>query len=229
MKVMDAKPEARAWVLDHAGVKLEPAYLSNNNLASADRALEDRGMGIHLTRPSIIHDPTGELGRIQQVVSRRYAEPYWVRRRCQSVAEGLRGWFLPSLLRMARQDVEGLLGACIPAYDRAVAVHRTPLFLGHYLDPPARQGMIGGAQDLIDRGYHREATWWIFVTHFAARRALGLDAPREYERAYRGPYEALLRSLGTDTPEALTRKAALAEDRLTRVIALAESLIGGKA
>jgi hypothetical protein len=130
---------------------------------------------------------------------------------------------------MSRGDVGALLDACTLAYDRAVAVRRTPFYGDFDLDPPARRCMIDGAIDLIDRGYHREAAWWIFAVHFFARTALRLDAREEYGRVYRASYEALLGALGIGTPQGLAAKAALAEELLSRVMVVAESIVRDRA
>lgn len=132
--------------------------------------------------------------------------------------------------RLGRNDVEGLFAAATMAYDRAVEVWRTPLPFGEWdLCPDARPHMIDGARDLIDRGYHREAVFWIFYTHWLAHTALVNDAPEECARIFHEPYQRLLEAMGIGSPEGLRKKAALAEELLGLVMTLAEQIIGGTA
>ena len=285
----EVDPALRQQKIEHRGMILDVFYCGNETLSSPESALGDWGMAFHLLRPSVIHDPTGGLGRIQGIVAQRYGEPFWVRRRCEAIAGGVRAFLLPCLrgvpdkgdpffsfallvnnieqiplvaavrpltirkgamvftdmmkslqredlgeqrlelqgsARMSRADVEGLLAACIPAYDRAVEVHRTHFYPDFDLDPAARHVMIDGARDIIERGYHREAVGWILATHVIARMALLLDAPEEYERDHKPGFDALLEALGIDTPVALARKADMAEALLTQVMVLAESIVG---
>jgi hypothetical protein len=128
--------------------------------------------------------------------------------------------------RMGRSDVERLLADCTTTYDRALEVHSRPTPFDFDLCPAARHVMIGGSQDMIDRGYHREAAAWILVSHWIARKCLELEMPDEYERTWRGPYERLLEALGIGSLEAIARRAEVAEELLARTMAVAETIIG---
>jgi hypothetical protein len=90
-------PALRQHKFEHRGMILDVFYCGNETLSNPESALSDWAMAFHLLRPSVIHDPTGELGRVQEIVARRYAEPFWVRRRCEAIAGGVRAFFLPCL------------------------------------------------------------------------------------------------------------------------------------
>src|SRR5262249_36536261 len=68
----------------------------------------------------------------------------------------LLGW-----AHLRRAEVEAYLGDCALAFDRAVAVTRTPVPFQFKLKPHVRPYIIAGAQEMIDQGYHREAMFWI--------------------------------------------------------------------
>ena len=53
------------------------------------------------------------------------------------------------------------LQECATAFDRAVEVTRTPIPLGHKLQPYVKPYLVEGAREMIDEGYHREAVLWI--------------------------------------------------------------------
>ncbi len=118
--------------------------------------------------------------------------------------------------RMSKSEVEALLSEATPAYDRAVAVWRTPTLCDNDLWSVARTHVIGGARDMIDRGYHREAIFWISYLYWLAHSALRTDAREEYEAVYRKPYERFTESIGIGSAKAVEEKARLAERLLDR-------------
>jgi len=89
--------------------------------------------------------------------------------------------------------------------------------------------MIGGARDLIDRGYHREAALWILYTHWLARAALEIEVPEEWGRCFQKPYGRLLDSLGIGSLTGFAKKTRLVEELLARTMMLAEPIIDGTA
>ncbi|TVR61444.1 MAG: hypothetical protein EA426_03350 [Spirochaetaceae bacterium] len=127
--------------------------------------------------------------------------------------------------RMSRTDAEQLLTACTAAYDRALEVKRSPVPFGFKVCPASRQHMIDGSRELIDQGYPREAVWWIQAVHYAAHNVLERDAPDEWERVYREPYQRLLDALGIGSLEAVAAKVPLAEELLSRTMAVAEEIM----
>ncbi len=126
---------------------------------------------------------------------------------------------------MSKADVESLLLEVTPVYDRAAAVWRTPIMCDNDLWPAARTHVIGGARDLIDRGYPREAAWWISYIYWFAHTALRTDAPEEYEAVYRRPYERFAEAIGLGSVAAAEEKVRLAERLLAGVLKVAEQVL----
>jgi hypothetical protein len=286
-------PGLRQRKIIHEGLLLEPAYIPFDVITDAKTSLGNWWCGCHLAVPSVIHDPSGQLTAIQREVAEHFAEPAWIRRRCQTMASMIRSNYVPrmttgqpsadqccafffavneichipivaslkpptvrrggevftelarslgqepvSQLRfellgsagMSREDVEGMLGESTVAWDRAVQVRRAPLSFGEWdLCPAARPHVIGGARDLIDRGYHREAALWILYTHWLARAVLEIEASEEWRRRFQEPYARLLVSLGIGSPGGFAQKTHLIEELLARTMTLAESIIEGTA
>jgi hypothetical protein len=73
---------------------IEATYLPWHRLSSAEQVLADYHLAGSFRRDTIIADPTGRLRRLHTRVARRFADPVWVRRRCeharQKIQDGLR-------------------------------------------------------------------------------------------------------------------------------------------
>jgi hypothetical protein len=275
----------------HEGLILEESYFSLEPYRDEEAILGDWAVGHHFTAPNVIHDPSGVLTRLRPRVAQRFAEPFWIRRRCENVATGVRGDLLPVLrgeadnpfpevifgftvanitalptialvrpptvrnggvrfaeamralhredlverrlellgsLRLGRDEVEELLRAYTRMYDRAATVVRTHFWGEFDLMPAARPCMIGGARDLIDRGYHREAVFWMYVGSVFSSIALRNDAADEWATTHRAPYESLLSTLGIGDAAGYRAKAVIAEGLLTELMVLAADIIEGK-
>ena len=128
-------------------------------------------------------------------------------------------------IAMSRTDAERLLEECRAAFDRAIEVRRSPVPFDFDLCPAARPYMIGGCRELIDAGYPREAVWWIHAAHYIAHNALERDAPQEWEQFYREPYQRLLDAMGIGSHETVAAKVPLAEELLSRTIAVAQEIM----
>lgn len=113
-----------------------------------------------------------------------------VRRRYAAVrellAEDSRLDFHKQLLRllgcaaMERKRVEhhlDALDAVTVAFDAAKRVHQTPSQFGSKISDAASPITIDGSRELIDRGLHREAVFWIAATYSRCRHILTTDAP----------------------------------------------------
>jgi hypothetical protein len=131
----------------------------------------------------------------------------------------LLGW-----AHLRRQEVEAYLGDCALAFDRAVAVTRTPVPFQFKLQPHVRPYIIAGAQEMIDQGYHREAMFWIAGFLIFANGALQADAPAA-ERPY---FQAMLDRLAAEarlgTPAAIAARVREAEVLADAIVAVADAL-----
>lgn len=107
---------------------------------------------------------------------------------------------------MTREQVETLLAACAEAFDVAQAVRTTPFPLASNISDFARPIAIGGAQELIADGYHREAVPWIAFMHSLCQTVLQNDASNDDRSRLTPAYETLLRTLGVRSSEDLVER-----------------------
>lgn len=66
--------------------------------------------------------------------------------------------------QVTRERVQEQLSELARTFDATAAVARTPFFFSADITPAARTVPIDGSQELIDRGDHREAVFWIIAT-----------------------------------------------------------------
>src|SRR5690606_7285351 len=66
---------------------IEITYLSWNQLRSVEEMLSSYHLAGSFRVDTVIADPTGDLRRLQSQVSRRFAERFWVRRRCEDAQQ----------------------------------------------------------------------------------------------------------------------------------------------
>jgi hypothetical protein len=127
--------------------------------------------------------------------------------------------------RIEPETATGHLEAVAAAFDAAAPALRTPVFFASDLTPAARPIAIDGSRDLIARGRHREAMFWIGVTYSRCRAVLLADAPRDAAERHEPGYRSLLADLGLDSDAQRAQRAADVEAFLPRLSDEAESLI----
>ncbi|MFB7307570.1 hypothetical protein [Streptomyces sp. NPDC056192] len=76
-------PPAKPGKLRFRDTLLEVSHLPWAELSSTDAVLSSYHLAGSFRRDTIIDDPTGRLRALHADVSRRFAEPAWVRRRCE--------------------------------------------------------------------------------------------------------------------------------------------------
>ena len=103
--------------------------------------------------------------------------------------------------QMERARVEHHLAGMTEAFDAASRVRKTPYRFGSDISEAARPISVDGSRELIERGLHREAVFWLVATHGRCRHILAADAPEQLERIDPLLME-LLADLGIDTVEA---------------------------
>lgn len=85
--------------------------------------------------------------------------------------------------------------------------------------------MIGGSLELIKRGHHREAMFWIAVTHSRCQKVILRDAPEEMTQSFKSSYQELAAALRIPSPVEIRRRSAEVAAILPRVWNLAEALM----
>src|SRR4051794_27383474 len=65
------------------GVLMEVTYIALSELSDAQRVAESYHLAHTFSRDAIISDPTGQLRRLHEFVSRTFTDPVWIERRCE--------------------------------------------------------------------------------------------------------------------------------------------------
>lgn len=107
---------------------------------------------------------------------------------------------------MSRAQVESHLASCAEAFEIAQAIRTTPFHLASNISGFARPIAIGGAEELIAEGFHREAVPWITFIHTLCQMILQRDAPQAIRDRFAPAYERLLVALGIPTYDDLVRR-----------------------
>lgn len=111
------------------------------------------------------------------------------------------------------------------AFDDATAIVRSPFFFAADISAAARPIAIGGSEELIARGLHREAIFWIVATYCRCMAVFAQDGTPEL-RAHHDPgFHHLLADLGVDTTADLRRHKDALVDFMPRVWAVAEAIM----
>jgi hypothetical protein len=116
------------------------------------------------------------------------------------------------------------LRAMTEAFDATVPLIKTPFFFVSDITLAARPIAVDGGRELIRRGRHREAIFWIVATYARCLKALAADAPALLDRFAPG-FADLAADLGIATPAELERRARDVLDYLPRLRDLAETII----
>jgi hypothetical protein len=102
--------------------------------------------------------------------------------------------------QMSRGRVEHHLAGMTEVFDAASGARRTAYRFGSDISAAARPISVDGSRELIERGLHREAVFWLVATHGRCRHILAADAPELLERSDPLLLE-LLADLGIETLE----------------------------
>jgi hypothetical protein len=129
-----------------------------------------------------------------------------VRRRYLDVRELLAEYgrldFYTTLLKMlgcdqmSRARAGQHLAALGEAFDAAKGLDKTPFFFASDISDLARPIAIDGSRELIERGDHREAVFWLVVTYSRCQKVFCYSAPTGTRDAFSPGYRRLLGDLG---------------------------------
>lgn len=114
--------------------------------------------------------------------------------------------------------VEEVFEATVP-----VAGRGTPFPFGSDITAAARPVAIDGSRELIERGLHREAAFWITATYARCLTILHRDAPDRHDALAPG-FAGLLADLGIDSRADLLRRAGETRAFLPRLRRLAREV-----
>ena len=128
-------------------------------------------------------------------------------------------------VRMSGDTVEGLFLDAARAYDRALEIHQFPMPGDFDLSQESRPFMVGGARDLIERGYHREAVLWILFVHWIAHAALEMEAAEECAHSFEPAFQRLADNLEILSGSSIALKRRLAEEVLSESRSIAQEMV----
>jgi hypothetical protein len=158
-----------------------------------------------------------------------------VRRRYLTVRELLasydRGEFYEALLellgcaRMSRARVEHHLAALAAVFDTAKSVLQTPFPFASDISDLARPIAIDGSRELIERGDHREAIFWIVATYARCQKVLYHDAPVATQDRFTSGFRELLGDLGITSTADLRQRGEQVRQFLPRLWEEAEAIL----
>ncbi|MFJ6434125.1 hypothetical protein [Streptomyces sp. NPDC091416] len=159
--------------------------------------------------------PTGVTTHVLLVAALRNPT---VRLRYQAVREVLDAYgqpeLYPELLALlgcadvSERVVRHHVGELTRTFDATVPVARTPFFFSSDLTGQARPVAVDGSLELLDRGEHREAVFWIVATLARCHTVLAVDEPALH-RERLPAFEAAVAELTgiTRTADLLERRA----------------------
>lgn len=119
---------------------------------------------------------------------------------------------------LSRSEVQALLDRAMPVFDRAVAIHKTPVPADFKLTPHLRPYFLEASQEMIDAGCHREATYWIALPALLGSLVLMLDGSEEDQVAADVLAKDFYCSHGIFSPEDVDARVPMARN-------LAEALV----
>jgi hypothetical protein len=114
---------------------------------------------------------------------------------------------------LPRSRVRHHLRELSQTFDATASVAKTPFFFSTDITPAARPIAIDGSQELVDRGYHREAVFWIIATFARCHTILAADAP-DLHHALVLASDAAVADLGISSTSDILRRA----ERVTRFL-----------
>jgi hypothetical protein len=127
--------------------------------------------------------------------------------------------------RMDRAQVAQHLAALTEAFDAAEEVVTTPFPFAADLSDQARPIAIDGSRELIARGDHREAIFWMVATYSRCEKVLYHDAPTEMQGRFTPGYRRLLSALGITAFADLQRRGEQVKECLPQVWRVAEAIM----
>ena len=122
-----------------------------------------------------------------------------------------------------RGQTERHLASTTEAFELARSVAKTPFPFSADISEIGRAIAIDGSRELIERGDHRGAMFWIAVTAARCRKILLADAPDLITSTAWG-HDDLFASLGMGTADDLRARGAMIAAELPDICAVAESI-----
>ena len=110
--------------------------------------------------------------------------------------------------RISRERVGQHLDRLMDIFHVAKKAIKTPFPFAPDISELARPIAIDGSLETMERGYHREAMFWIAVTYSRCQKVLSEDASAEVAQDFSDSYRDLLSDLGLAPREEVRRRCA---------------------
>jgi hypothetical protein len=121
------------------------------------------------------------------------------------------------------------LQAMADAFDTAKQQLRSPFPFASDLTDVARPIAVEGSRELIERGLHREAVFWIAVTYARCRKVLHEDAPPELRNEHEEGFRRLLADLGIGSFDDLLTRSRRIQAFLPELWEVAQQIMAATA
>jgi hypothetical protein len=128
-------------------------------------------------------------------------------------------------VRMNRGRVGHHLATLTEIFDVAKNAIKSTFPFEADISDSARPSAIDGSLELMERGYHREAMFWIAVTHSRCQKVILCEAPVEMTQSFRESYQDLAGDLRVPSSVEIRRRCIEVERILPRVWDLAEAMM----
>lgn len=126
--------------------------------------------------------------------------------------------------RISREQAARHLTTLTDVFDAAKTAIKSPFPFASDVSDHGRTIAIDGTLELIGQGYHREAMFWVGVTHSRCQKILSSDAPGRLTESFKNSYHELAGDLGLPTAAAVSRRSAEIQRILPKVCDLAETI-----
>ncbi len=203
---------ARDKVLGHLRSISEQAFLHDQVTACLFAA----GITTHILLVAGLENPTV---RTRYVTVRRLLAGYGHAEFHETLLD------LLGSARLTQERVSQHLGTLAEIFDTAKRVIKTPFPFASDISDCARPIVIDGSADLISRSLHREAMFWIAVTHSRCQKVLTEDEPEALTQSFRESYRQMLNDLGIASSAEIRRGCEEIDRSLPEVSNLADRII----
>jgi hypothetical protein len=127
--------------------------------------------------------------------------------------------------QLTRDEVESWLAPVAEAYDRAVAVKRSPSPYHFKLHAHLRPYFIAGAQELINEGKQREAMWWLLFGYTISNSTLQQDGDADERSYHQAQIGRMLGILAVEAASGRRIRALRARQLADQLFAMADDLV----
>lgn len=203
--------QTRDRVLHHLKSRRADAPLHDQAIAT----LFGAGVLAHLVLVAGLRNPTI---RTRYVAARQLLSSHGRLSELETLLE------LLGATRVTRAQAEGHLAALDAVFDTASRANATPFPFAGDLSAAARPIVFEGSRALFDDGFHREAMFWIAVTHSRCRQVLVGDSSAHQPPGHEDSYRDLLAALGLDSESSQRRRCAQIEQALPHLWSIAAAI-----